>query len=231
MPFPLPLKVKRLPLRRNKVIGFFLDLLFPVFCVGCKKEGSFLCASCKADVVVKRVPEHLPKKHRIKILYSATHYHTPAVRDIIAQYKYEFARDIAPDLTDLLEKHLRFAHFEKNADHIIVPVPLHARRARWRGFNQAELVAQDIAQRLGIPFHSQALARIKNTTPQIKMNNRIKRLENIRGAFACADAQAVQGKTVILVDDVTTTGGTLAECAGAVRQAGARSVIAFVVAS
>lgn len=220
-----------MPLQKNKIVGFFLDLLFPAFCVGCKQEGSFLCASCKADIVIRRVPEHLPKKHGIKTLYSATHYHTPVVRDLIAQYKYEFAQDIAPDLTDLLEKHLHFTHFEKNMNHVIVPVPLHARRARWRGFNQAGLVAQDIAQRLDIPFHPQALARVRNTVPQIKMRNRIKRLENIRGAFVCADAQAVQGKTVILVDDVTTTGGTLAECARAVRQAGARSVIAFVVAS
>lgn len=199
--------------------------------MGCKQEGSFLCASCKADIVVRRVPEHLPKKHGIKTLHSATHYHAPIVRDLIAQYKYEFAQDIAPNLTDMLEKHLQFTHFEKTANHIIVPVPLHVRRARWRGFNQAGLVAQDIAQRLGIPFHPKALSRVRNTVPQIKMHNRTQRLENIKGAFVCADAQAVQGKTVILVDDVTTTGGTLAECARAVRQAGARSVIAFVIAS
>lgn len=199
--------------------------------MGCKKEGLFLCASCKADIVVRRVPEHLPKKNGIKTLYSATHYHTPVVRDLIARYKYEFAQDIAPDLADLLEKHLRFTHFEKNTDHVIVPVPLHARRARWRGFNQAGLIAQDIARRFGIPFHPQALARVRNTAPQIKMHNRMKRLENIKGAFVCADAQAVQGKTVVLVDDVTTTGGTLAECAKILKQSGARSVIAFVVAS
>ncbi len=199
--------------------------------MGCKKEGSFLCDSCKATIVIKRIPEHLPNKFGIKTLYCATYYHTPIIRDLIARYKYEFAKDIAPLATDLLEKHLHFTHFQKNQNHIIIPVPLHSKRESWRGFNQANLIAQDLAQRLDIPFHSDILARIKNTTPQIKMNNRIQRLENIKGAFVCKDAETIRGKTVILVDDVTTTGGTLSECAKILKQSGAKSVIAIVVAS
>lgn len=173
----------------------------------------------------------MSKKFGITLRYCATHYHTPLMRNLIAKYKYEFAKDIAPHLSDLLEKHLIAARFEKNNNYVIIPVPLHIKRERWRGFNQAGLIAEDIAQRFALPYYSQTLLRVKNTTPQIQMNNRTKRLENIKGAFVCKNEKNIHGKTVILVDDIATTGGTIAECAKTLKQSGAKSVIAFVIAS
>ncbi|OGD31516.1 hypothetical protein A3C91_01410 [Candidatus Azambacteria bacterium RIFCSPHIGHO2_02_FULL_52_12] len=219
-----------MPSLKNKVLKFFFDILFPAFCVGCKKEGRFLCPSCRQKIVVKRVPEYPPQKTGVKTLFAATDYHAKLISDLIARYKYGFADELHADLADLLIEHARRAQFQKRDDHIIAAVPLHRRRLHWRGFNQADLLARRVAGHFAIPYRPGALARIKNTAPQIEMTDRKDRLENIKGAFACVDKSAVRNKTVILVDDVSTTGATLAECAWALKQAGARSVIGFVVA-
>lgn len=189
-----------------------------------------MCASCKEGIVIMRVPEYPQKKHGIAVLYAATRYHERVIAQLIAHYKYEFAREISLDLAELLLKHLSYAHFEKKESHIIVPVPLHAKRLRRRGFNQADLIAKEIAKRHAIPYHPTLLMRVKNTVPQIEMSRRADRIKNIEGAFMCAKPETVKNKTAIIVDDVSTTGATLAECARALKQAGARSVIAFVVA-
>ncbi len=215
---------------RNKLFQFVFDLLFPVFCVGCKKEGGFLCEQCKASIIIKRVPEHPQKKHGIKLLYAATEYRSRIMRELIAQYKYAFAREITRDLVAILMTHLEYTKFQKDEECIITAVPLHKKRLRWRGFNQADCIARQIAQRLAIPHHPDILTRVKNTVPQIEMTQRAQRIENIKGAFACADATAIKRKTVILIDDVATTGATLSECAVTLKRAGAKSVIAFVIA-
>ncbi len=177
-----------------------------------------------------RVPEHPSGKDSVKTVFAATDYHAKLVSSLIARYKYEFAHEIHGVLAGLLIEHARHAGFQKRNDHVMTAVPLHARRLRWRGFNQAHLIAQKVAEHYAIPYRPDMLARVKNTTPQVNMTDRKDRLENIKGAFACANPDAVKNKTVIVVDDVSTTGATLAECSRVLKRAGARSVIGFVVA-
>ena len=111
---------------------------------------------------------------------------------------------------------------------MIIPVPLHRRRLRWRGFNQAELLAA--ALDLQIPLEPAILKRKRYTKPQVSMRDRRARKENLRDAFVVTDARAVRGKTILLVDDVITTGSTLAYCAAALKHAGAQHVYCLVVA-
>jgi ComF family protein len=115
---------------------------------------------------------------------------------------------------------------------LVVPVPLHPRRLRERGFNQAHLIAAE-AMRAGLfpawtMLAPAALARVRETPPQTKLS-RARRLRNLRGVFR-GKPEAVRGKTVLLVDDVMTTGATLEGCALALLRAGARSVDGLVVA-
>lgn len=111
---------------------------------------------------------------------------------------------------------------------LIVPVPLHETRLAGRGFNQSLEAARGLGRRLGAPVSAQALARVRATRPQTGLSA-VERRSNIRDAFA-AQEDLVNGRTVLLVDDIMTTGGTLRECARALARAGAVEVRVLVLA-
>ncbi|KUG28986.1 competence protein f [hydrocarbon metagenome] len=111
---------------------------------------------------------------------------------------------------------------------MVVPVPLYPRRLAWRGFNQSLELARPLARKYGWPIEPGALARIRDTRPQSTLSGRMRR-ENIQGAFA-ADATLVRGRTVLLTDDVMTTGATVEAAAKALRAAGASRVDVLVLA-
>jgi ComF family protein len=110
----------------------------------------------------------------------------------------------------------------------VVPVPLHAARLRERGYNQAALLAREMARRVGLALDEQTLIRRRATAPQVELNAR-QRSENVRDAFHCS-GDGLAGKQVLLVDDVCTTGATLEACAVALYEGGARSVRALTLA-
>ncbi len=112
---------------------------------------------------------------------------------------------------------------------IVVPVPLHRRRLWWRGFNQAALLADELARRLKLPLDASAVVRMRATPPQTARDHDDRR-RNVRRAFAIAHPNRISGRRVLLVDDVMTTGATADECARAILAAGARSVDVFTLA-
>lgn len=112
---------------------------------------------------------------------------------------------------------------------IIIPVPLYPSRVRKRGYNQSELLARAFAQEVQLPFDATCLVRTRDTQSQTKLGRK-GRLENMTGAFACIEAEKVHNKIILLIDDVATTGATLEGCALALRQAGAKRVIAYTFA-
>lgn len=218
-------------MKRNKLVQFILSLLFPSFCAGCGAEGGFLCPACERTCVILRAPTKHASKSSIALTYAATEYRQqPIVQRLIATLKYRGAKDTANHCADLIIAHLRHARFSPPPDTIMTAVPLHARRLRERGFNQADRIARIISKTYGIPYTHNILARIAHTPAQAHMDDRKKRLENMRGAFVCAGANTARGKTVVIVDDVMTTGATLEACAQALKEAGAQKIIACVVA-
>lgn len=151
---------------------------------------------------------------------------SPALARAIKQLKYRFSVPLAASLGGLLAQNVTAKNFV--GSRVVCAVPLHAARRRWRGFNQADLLAEVVAQRLALP-HAQLLTRTKNTTPQAGLP-RAARLQNLVGAFELARDANVAGQTVILVDDVASTGSTLAECARVLHAAGAAAVWGLVLA-
>jgi ComF family protein len=111
---------------------------------------------------------------------------------------------------------------------ILIPIPLHRRRLRKRGFNQSYLLAESIAQQLNITVNDRSLRRVKNTRPQIGLNPS-QRQENMRDAFE-ADAQQISGREILLIDDVYTSGATMSAAAQALLAAGAAGVSAYCLA-
>ena len=119
---------------------------------------------------------------------------------------------------------------------VIIPIPLHKRRLRWRGFNQSELIAKRISEKIApgfpIALENSLLERFRYTHPQMEIKNQAKRKKNIENAFKIPKNKlvSVKNKRILLVDDVTTTGATIFECAKTLKRSGASEVFAVVVA-
>jgi ComF family protein len=143
------------------------------------------------------------------------------IREAVHRLKYNNLRAIAPVLGGLLAD---FLGSQPVPGQVLVPVPLHRRRERQRGYNQAHLLAKEAGNRLGVPVVPQILSRLSNTPPQAKSPGAQERRANVLGSFRCLNPLSVKGVEVVLVDDVCTTGATLEACAVALKEAGAASV-------
>jgi ComF family protein len=142
-------------------------------------------------------------------------------------HRYKYGRDVtlAEVLADLVQ---RCCPHPLEHD-LLIPVPLHPVRLRWRGFNQALLLAQPLGRTWGVPVDAFALRRSRATPPQVGLDERARR-RNVQGAFAVAPGAAIKDRRILLVDDVFTTGATVDECAATLRRAGARCVDVLVLA-
>jgi ComF family protein len=144
----------------------------------------------------------------------------------LRRLKYAERPDLAVPLGHLARQAARRAHL---AGDVVVPVPLHPRRLAERGYNQAALLAAEVAVELAAPLAAGAIARVRNTPQQAQLD-REARLHNVAQAFEVRAPRVVQGRRVVLVDDIATTGATLGACRSALLSAGASSVTALVVA-
>jgi len=152
-----------------------------------------------------------------------------AAANLVLDLKFNNKRYIAePMAAYMVDRFLK----ENVAADAVLPVPLHANRKKERGYNQSELLAKEIARALGLPLLSDAAERVKDTLPSTKLEGgRKAREENIRGAFVINQKEAVKNKTVLVVDDVLTTGATASELSGALKKAGAAKALVLTFAS
>lgn len=146
------------------------------------------------------------------------------LKAVLQRYKYNRDVSLAPVLGALLRQR---APLSPSAYDVIIPVPLHISRLRWRGFNQAQLLAQHVADGSAIDPYS--LTRVRPTRPQVDLHESERR-RNVAGAFRVTRPQRIDGQRILLIDDVYTTGATVDECSYALLRAGARSVDVLVLA-
>ncbi|MCS6850560.1 MAG: ComF family protein [Gemmataceae bacterium] len=154
--------------------------------------------------------------------------YTGLLRELVLRCKQPGGEGLAARLGELWAAHAGPRLAAMHAD-LVVPVPLHWRRRWWRGFNQSEVLAEALARAVCLPCWSAAVRRIR-PTPQQTAQPAAQRLENVRGAFRAKPSPRLEGRTVLLVDDVLTTGSTASEAAGALKAAGAARVVVAVVA-
>jgi ComF family protein len=202
-----------------------IQLVFPPRCAGCGRVDEFWCARCQADIDL--IPLDTPiKRHPPLTAVAFTGYHMGKLQEAQWALKYENMPEIAAPLGRRLAK--RFAMMNWTID-IILPVPMHTSRLRERGYNQAQLLGEHAAQQLAIPCVTEAVHRIRQTQSQVTLNAQ-ERIANMQDAFQ-ANPQLVSGQTILLIDDVYTTGATLAACAQAALDAGASAVYGLAVTS
>lgn len=151
------------------------------------------------------------------------------VAEAVHLLKYSERRSIARRLAGLMAGSLAPGDRFRQAD-LITAVPLHRARLRERGYNQAQLLAEELSRIIGIPGDFRSVFRIKHNQTQTKLNRK-QRQENVRNIFRSKDPDRVRGKRVILVDDVLTTGATIGACARALLEAGATEVLAMTAAA
>lgn len=238
--------------RGGEIVQFIKDCLFPIFCLGCQIEGQWWCQDCVHKSFTGG-EFYCPVCHlknlngknclnceavsRLEAVAAFFNYQSSsAVRELIKKIKYNLATDINQlwfqIIADFLNAIWQAGDWPIN-DITIIPVPLHRKRRRERGFNQAQLIARNIFEVLkkdhqDIQFDDLSLQRIKFTKQQAKLN-RAERLINLEGAFAWV-GDVKLSKNIILVDDVFTSGATMQECARVLKNAGAQTVRGLVMA-
>jgi ComF family protein len=224
-----------------KLKGAALDLFFPQKCLGCGEEGELLCINCQKHLP-RIQPPVCPKcgkpqssdilcpgcvnwKSHIDGIRSPLRF-DGVVREAVHQLKYKNLRSLARPLALLLTEYLinNPIPFE-----VLVPVPLHNKRLRERGYNQSYLLASELGKRLDMPTVDDTLRRVKYILPQAKTRSVEERLHNVSEAFSCSNTR-LQNSRVLLVDDVSTSGATLEACAKALKLSGAKSVWGLTLA-
>ena len=219
----------------RRAASLALDAAFPARCPGCGREGIPICSTClpALDARLEQpagvpigMPAEIPSP-LLQIEWCAPF--TGIVRDALHALKYGGERRLAVPLGQAVAR--RWARAGAGGD-VVVPVPVHATRARQRGYDQAALIAEVAAAELGLPY-ARSLERRRATIAQFDLGRK-DRAANVAGAFgSVADNRAtppVNGRWVVLVDDVMTTGATLSACAAVLLGAGAIGVSAVTVA-
>lgn len=243
-------------IQRIKItLRFFKDLIFPIFCLSCQKEGAWVCDDCLEALKKEIKPQFFcPYCYKdnedgrtcqgcrpfsfLDGIMSVASYENEIISKLIQMLKYDYIEDATEVFGKLIEDfvdrligssqncHSRFRG-DDNVEFAILPVPLHRRRYLERGFNQAALLARKWSGALGAPMATDVLIRQRPTQTQVGLG-REDRQHNLVGAFCLKKSLA--GQSVLLIDDVFTTGSTLQECARVLKEGGVKEVWGMTVA-
>lgn len=228
----------------QKSIKFILDLLFPIACQRCGAEGDYLCLACQTKIEPpitrclacgKNSPagrvhaECKNSRTHLAGLLVAADYRETSIQRLIWHMKYNSVHTAATALSRILADYLVKADLlDYFAGAAVIPVPLHSRRQKERGYNQAALLAENLARALGLDYRP-ILKKIRPTKSQTDLS-RVARMENVRDSFAASPLPSLGERKILLIDDVATTGATLNECARELKKQSPAEIWGLVVA-
>ncbi|HUL21956.1 MAG TPA: ComF family protein [Thermodesulfobacteriota bacterium] len=216
--------------------GKFLDEGQQGFCTTCLSEIRWIeppfCSVCGTPFISGEVEDHpcgacvIHKKYfRMARALAAFE---GSLQGAIHRWKYEGKTHLTPFFAEWMAEGLN-RYWGPDALEVLIPVPLHRQRLRERGFNQALLLAEELSRRTGIPSLKTILKKKKPSLPQVNLS-RVERERGLRGAFHVAERKELLGKSVLLIDDVYTTGATVNECSKALVKGGAERVDVLTLA-
>lgn len=219
-----------------------LETLFPKYCVGCGKDDTSFCDKCFNKIIFIKKQQcgrclkisdkgktcsKCKKYWALDHLIVAAYYQDGPVKELIHTLKYNGRKDLISNAVRLLDN-IKPLLPEANSNLIIVPVPLHRHRKWWRGFNQSEEIAKYFFNNTNFSIDNKVIKRTIHTRVQASLHRK-DRINNLINAFKCKTCLP-PNTSVILVDDIATTGATLNACALALKKAGAKRVFGVVIA-
>ncbi|OQX87603.1 hypothetical protein B6D60_03575 [candidate division KSB1 bacterium 4484_87] len=225
-------------LQISDIIRPIIDFLLPRFCLLCRnsiaKTGSLVCDHClqqlsdagRETVIFSRVKNSLKSELAFERAFSLWAF-DENVQNLIHHFKYNGYWLLAKPIAGFMAEKLSQLNFSPKST-LLIPVPLHKTRQRERGYNQSEIICRYIHEKTAIPIACSLLQRIRYTQTQTKLGP-AERIKNVSGAFKVCSAQNLSGKTVVLIDDVLTTGATINACAKELKTLTPESICAFTV--
>src|SRR3989344_6086547 len=234
------------------ILDWVMDTVFPIKCLKCSRfltksagyickkcilliplKSKFECIGCKKSTPLGETCFRCSSDSSIDNLLIISDYENALVVKIIKTLKYRLIQGVVNPLSRAIKRYIFWLSAKKKfnilaENPVIIPVPLFYRRQNWRGFHQALLLAKVIADVLNCELNSAILKRVKDVKPQADIKEREQRLENMKEVFKIIDNSQIKNKTILLVDDVCTTGATLNECARVLKAGGAKKVIGLV---
>jgi ComF family protein len=239
-------------------LDWLVDWLYPPRCRACSgriygRDGEYFCSRCWQEIRIvahplcsicgRPFPDASGEDHECGICLSRRPYFAGArawacyprdeltehpLRRVVQKFKYGRKVSLGKPLGQLMARGCGEFLEQREID-VIVPVPLHPKRLRWRGFNQSVLLAREVSRLFEIPLDPFVLYRSKETPPQTQLKEDERR-RNVRGAFSLNPQKPVKGKRVLLIDDVYTSGATVNECSRSLKRAGAKDVYVLTLA-
>lgn len=231
--------------------NFFLETIFPWQCCFCKEETHHypLCQTCKNNIPINSFFICPTRKKRIfnfskdcclnkKPLYAlgiTSSYKNPVLKKAIHLFKYQQIISLQKPLADLMIKFLektKLYSITKKENFLLIPIPLHDKKKKKRGFNQSELLTKKIALHFSLNYNLEILIRIKNNPPQAKITDINEREKNVKDIFRIPPTKTtfIKNKWIILIDDVYTSGATMQEAAKVLKKYGPKKIIGLVLA-
>jgi competence protein ComFC len=215
----------------NKIKNLFLNLLFPNNCIGCNIKNEIFCFDCTKKI------NQSERKIDGNIM-AVFNYKDTIIKKAIWELKYHNKRYLGEKLGELIYEYLiedisEIKMVVSGRSIFVIPTPISKRKGKLRGYNQASMIARGFCNKGGInnfELKDNIIYKKIDTLPQAKITNRKRRLENVRGVFEIKDEKIIKGRTVILIDDVVTTGGTMMEMMKILKKAGAKKVYGFALA-
>ena len=194
----------------NILLQTVLNIMYPAKCSVCKVfSNEIVCGKCMSDI------DYICRIENGAYCVAA---YIGTMKKAVKSFKFRKKKELGDVLGMIISGRLP----SMNAD-IIIPVPLHRTRMKERGFNQSELLALSLSRCKGLPVIADALIRVRETRPQFELH-KYERENNVRGAFEVTNRAAIQGKRILLLDDICTTGSTIKECTKTLLENGAVSV-------
>ncbi len=213
----------------NNILDNILSLIYPPVCGFCGKiDKNYICKKCSLKIKEYEIKNDcITKNMYIDEGYSIFRY-KGIIRDTFIKYKFNNKPYLSKTFSKIILKNKKICGILKKYD-IIIPVPVHKKRKQKRGYNQTEIIAREIAKALDIKIVTDVLIKNKNIKPQSQLTKR-DRKQNVKNAFKVQNNKKIINKSILIFDDVYTTGSTINECSKVIKLAGAKNIGILTIA-